>query len=93
MNDIEFNQVEARMLAVEQKVNLLLAAAAIQIFTILSSWINYLFGSFFWFIILLAVVGGLLYAFRNQLPALSGKLIRYVFSEQGSRSESEQEMK
>ncbi len=93
MNNSDDRQIASRLLSLEQKVNLLLVAAAIQIVTILIGWVNYLFGSFFWFIVLLAAIGGVLYFFRNQLPQLSGKLIRYVFSNPRNRSESEREMK
>ena len=86
MNDSQYNPVESRLLSVEQKVNLLLIAAVIQVVTILISWINFLFGSVFWFIVFLAAVGGLLYALRHRLPELSGKFIRFVFSRPGDPS-------
>ena len=86
MNDSQYDPVESRLLSVEQKVNLLLVAAAIQVVTILISWINFFFGSVFWFIVFLLVVGGVLYALRNQLPELSGKFIRFVFSRPGEPS-------
>ena len=89
MSDSQYNPVESRLLSVEQKVNLLLIAAAIQVVTILISWINFLFGSVFWFIVFLLAVGGLLYALRHQLPELSGKFIRFVFSRPGEPSSSE----
>lgn len=92
MSDSQYDPVESRLLSVEQKINLLLVAAAIQVVTIAISWINFLFGSVFWFIVFLIAVGGLLYALRHQLPELSGKFIRFVFSRPGEPSKSEDEM-
>ncbi len=92
MSDSQYDPVESRLLSVEQKVNLLLVAAAIQVVTILISWINFLFGSMFWFIVFLLVVGGVLYALRNQLPELSGKFIRFVFSRPGEPTKVDDEV-
>ena len=92
MSDSQYDPVESRLLSVEQKVNLLLVAAAIQVVTILISWINFLFGSMFWFIVFLVVVGGVLYALRNQLPELSGKFIRFVFSRPGEPTKVDDEV-
>ena len=84
---------ENRLVRLEQKVNLLLVAAAIQVATILIGWINAIFGSVFWFSMIVIATGGLLYAFREQLPQLSGKLIRYVFSRrQGTRRDTDDDI-
>lgn len=81
-----------RLARLEQKVNLLLVAAAIQVITIVISWISYMFGSVFWFVMFLAVIGTVLYLLREQLPQLSGKFIRFVFSRPGEPSKSDGEM-
>jgi 4-hydroxybenzoate polyprenyltransferase len=86
------SSTENRLMRLEQKVNLLLVAAAIQVVTILMSWLNYFFGSAIWLLVLLVVIGALMYVFRHQLPELSGKLIRYVFSRREGGSESDREM-
>jgi hypothetical protein len=75
--------VEDKVDRLEWKVNLLLALAAFHFVTTILKWIGAVFGSTFWVLVILATMIGLLYTFRKQLPALSGKLIRYVFSERG----------
>jgi len=98
MSDSDYSPVESRLLSVEQKVNLLLVAALIQVARIAFLFIKALFGSIFWFIVFLLVVGVVLYALRHRLPELSGKFIRFVFSRPGEpsrpgeSSESDSEM-
>ena len=92
MNDSDYDPIQSRLVSVEQKVNLLLVAAAIQVVTVLLSWVNFLYQSMFWTVLFILIVGGLLYAFRSQLPALSGKFIRFVFSRPGEPTDSDREV-
>lgn len=92
MNDSDYDPIQSRLVSVEQKVNLLLVAAVIQVVTVLLSWVHFLYQSMFWTVFLIVIVGGLLYAFRSQLPALSGKFIRFVFSRPGETPDSDREV-
>ena len=45
MNDSDYDPIQSRLVSVEQKVNLLLVAAAIQVVTVLLSWVHFLYQS------------------------------------------------